>query len=52
MASLLVALVAVCATGAILEVTKVQAKLFGAYHHLAGVVGNKAEAPPFKASTG
>ena len=37
---------------AILEFTKVQAKLFGAYHHLAEEVGNKAEAPPFKASMG
>lgn len=39
-------------TEAILEFTKAQDKLFGAYHHLAEGVGNKAEAPPFKASLG
>lgn len=35
-----------------LEFTKLQAKLFVVYHHLAEEVGNKAEAPPFKASMG
>lgn len=44
--------VAVHETEAILKFTKVQAKLFGTYHHLAEDVGNKAEAPPFKASMG
>lgn len=48
--SLLAFSVVVHETEAILEFTKVQAKLFGAYHHLTEVVGNKAEVPPFKAS--
>ena len=39
-------------TEAILEFTEVQAKLFGAYRHLAEGVGNKAVAPPFKARLG
>lgn len=45
-------LVVVHKAEAILEFTRVQAKLFGAYHHLAEEVGNKAEVPPFKASLG
>lgn len=39
-------------TEAILEFTEAQAKLFGAYHHLAEGVGNKTVVPPFKASLG
>ena len=49
---LLVFLVAVHETEAVLEFTEAQAKLFGAYHHLAEEVENKAVAPPFKASLG